>query len=53
MATVLGSGLDEMHLDDSWRDEEKWNIEQMKEEKSVSNCYKKDLKKNKKHLIVE
>ena len=36
VATVFGSGLDEMHLDDSWRDEEKWNIEQMKEEKSVS-----------------
>ena len=27
VATVLGSGLDEMHLDESWRDEEKWNIE--------------------------
>ena len=27
VATVLAQGLDEMHLDESWRDEEKWNIE--------------------------
>ena len=27
VATVLQTNLDDMHLDESWRDEEKWNIE--------------------------
>ena len=45
VATVLGQGLDEMHLDDSWRDEEKWNIEQMEEEKSVSQLLQEGFEK--------
>ena len=45
VATVLGSGLDEMHLDDSWRDEEKWNIEQMEKEKSVSQLLQEGFEK--------
>ena len=38
-----------MHLDDSWRDEEKWNIEQV-EEKSVSQLLQEGFEEEQKHL---
>ena len=36
VATVLGQGLDEMHLDESWRDEVDYDIQTMGKEKSLS-----------------
>ena len=45
VATVLAQGLDEMHLDESWRDEVDYDIQTMGEEKSLSQMLQEGFEK--------
>ena len=45
VATVLGQGLDEMHLDESWRDEVDYDIQTMGKEKSLSQMLQEGFEK--------
>ena len=45
VATVLAQGLDEMHLDESWRDEVDYDIQTMGKEKSLSQMLQEGFEK--------